>query len=68
MIVCFFILIVKKKCFVGFKLSNLMNLGRKKFILLEFSERFFETSSKNRRVFRVRGFVFWGGVVFRKVV
>lgn len=38
---------VKKKCSPGLKLSNLMNLGRKKSTLLEPPERSLETSSKN---------------------
>uniref|UniRef100_H0WIG2 Actin filament associated protein 1 like 2 n=1 Tax=Otolemur garnettii TaxID=30611 RepID=H0WIG2_OTOGA len=36
---------VKKKCSAGLKLSNLMNLGRKKSTSLEPPERSFETSS-----------------------
>lgn len=42
------ILTVKKKCSPGLKLSNLMNLGRKKSALLEPPERSLETSSENR--------------------
>lgn len=37
---------VKKKCSAGLKLSNLMNLGRKKSSSLEPPERSLETSSK----------------------
>lgn len=40
------ILIVKKKCSAGLKLSNLMNLGRKKSTSLEPPDRSLETSSK----------------------
>lgn len=42
------ILTVKKKCSTGLKLSNLMNLGRKKSTSLEPPERSLETSSKTR--------------------
>lgn len=42
------ILTVKKKCSTGLKLSNLMNLGRKKSTSLEPPDRSLETSSKNR--------------------
>lgn len=38
---------VKKKCSAGLKLSNLMNLGRKKSTSLEPTERPLETSSKD---------------------
>lgn len=41
------VLTVKKKCSAGLKLSNLMNLGRKKSTSLEPPERSLETSSKN---------------------
>lgn len=40
------ILTVKKKCSAGLKLSNLMNLGRKKSTSLEPPDRSLETSSK----------------------
>lgn len=42
------LLTVKKKCSAGLKLSNLMNLGRKKSTSLEPVDRSLETSSKNR--------------------
>lgn len=40
---------VKKKCSAGLKLSNLMNLGRKKSTSMEPPERSLETSSKTHR-------------------
>lgn len=39
---------VKKKCSAGLKLSNLMNLGRKKSTSLEPAERSLETACKKR--------------------
>jgi hypothetical protein len=48
-------LIVKKKCSPGLRLSNLMNLGRKKSTSLEPPERSLETSSKNRCHLRTQG-------------
>lgn len=42
----FFISVVKKKGTTGLKLSNLMNLGRKKSSSLDSPERSLETSSK----------------------
>lgn len=46
LIVFSLLLTVKKKCSTGLKLSNLMNLGRKKSTSLEPPERSLETSSK----------------------
>lgn len=55
------ILTVKKKCSAGLKLSNLMNLGRKKSTSLEPVERSLETSSKNCSYLRDHRLIPWAG-------
>lgn len=56
---------VKKKCSAGLKLSNLMNLGRKKSTSLEPPERSLETSSKTHGGHQDPGLLHCGGACLR---
>lgn len=60
------VMTVKKKCSAGLKLSNLMNLGRKKSTSLEPPERSLETSSKSHGDHQGPGLLHCGGACLRR--
>lgn len=60
------VMTVKKKCSAGLKLSNLMNLGRKKSTSLEPPERSLETSSKTHGDHQGPGLLHCGGACLRR--